>query len=108
MAAAASKTNAYSCQFVERCTNTNPLEKLTQKDLDEFESVLLAAKLDTKLVDKVMNDVLQKFVGDQSMEEIFKAKVTFGICILTPIDIYTCINYINDIITAGVRESVGS
>lgn len=80
IAVAASKADAYLCQHMEICSQLNSMENMEQEDLDEFKSVLLAVKLDSRLVDKVMNDALQKFVGGHSMEEIFKAKV----CINTP------------------------
>lgn len=80
IAATASKSNAYTCESIDRCIAQHPMQKLTQEDLDAFNTVLSLPKLDTKIVEKVMNDVLQKFFGDHSMEEIFKAKVRmFGI-----------------------------
>lgn len=75
MLATASKSNAYSCQTIGRCTELHPIQKLTQEDLDAFNTVFSNAKLNAELVNKLKNDVFQKFAGDYSMDEIFKSSV---------------------------------
>lgn len=72
MATAASKKDAWSFHPLEI---DDPMKKFTQEDLDALRTTFLAEQLDADAVEKMMNDVFQKFAGDLGIDERFDAAV---------------------------------
>lgn len=71
----ASKSDAYLCQSIDRCTNKYPEQKLTQDEIDALKRAFLAEQLDEEAVERLSYDVLEKFEGEYSLDEKFEASV---------------------------------
>lgn len=74
---AASKNEGYRCQSLEKCTCKYPVNKLTRRDLQALRWAFLAERLSVDAVEKITNDVFEKFAGEYSLDETFEASVSF-------------------------------